>query len=458
MYIKRHLETTIEKLSGCCKVLLVTGPRQVGKTTLLRRLAEGNRTYVTMDDINVRSLAMTEPGLFLQRYKPPLLIDEIQMAPKLLPYIKMYVDEHGNNGDFWLTGSHAFDLMENVTESLAGRIGIVHLLGFSHAEVVGLGAGAFVPEEKFLLQRAQEAEILPMRDLFEQIWRGSMPALNNASEQDWNNYYSSYVQTFLQRDVRALTRGGDSKPAANSGDKKVVLKVGATPVPHAEILNLIKPQLAKEGVDLQIIEFSDYVKPNLSLADKELDANFFQHTPYLEKFASERNLPLVAYTKVHIEPMGVYSKKLKDLNNVPSGAKVAIPNDPTNGGRALALLQSAKLLKLRDGVGISGTPGDIVDNPKNLQIVEIEAALLPRSMDDVDLSVINSNFAMEAQLNPVKDSLFTEPKDSPYANILAIRKGDDKRPELQKLDKALTSPEVKKFIEEKYKGAVVPAF
>ena len=237
--------------------------------------------------------------------------------------------------------------------------------------------------------------------------------------------------------------GGDSKPAANSGDKKVVLKVGATPVPHAEILNLIKPQLAK---------------PNLSLADKELAANFFQHTPYLEKFASERNLPLVAYTKVHIEPMGVYSKKLKDLNNVPSGAKVAIPNDPTNGGRALALLQSAKLLKLRDGVGISGTPGDIVDNPKNLQIVEIEAALLPRSMDDVDLSVINSNFAMEAQLNPVKDSLFTEPKDSPYANILAIRKGDDKRPELQKLDKALTSPEVKKFIEEKYKGAVVPAF
>ena len=130
MYIKRYLETTIEKLSGCCKVLQVTGPRQVGKTTLLRRLAEGNRTYVTMDDINVRSLAMTEPGLFLQRYKPPLLIDEIQMAPKLLPYIKMYVDEHGNNGDFWLTGSHAFDLMENVTESLAGRIAIVHLLGF----------------------------------------------------------------------------------------------------------------------------------------------------------------------------------------------------------------------------------------------------------------------------------------------------------------------------------------
>lgn len=209
MYIKRHLETTIEKLSGCCKVLLVTGPRQVGKTTLLRKLAEGNRTYVTMDDINVRSLAMTEPGLFLQRYKPPLLIDEIQLAPKLLPYIKMYVDEHGNNGDFWLTGSHAFDLMENVTESLAGRVGIVQLLGFSHAELAGLEAGAFVPEEKFLLQRAQETEILPMRDLFEQIWRGSMPALNNASEQDWNCYYSSYVQTFLQRDVKELAQVND---------------------------------------------------------------------------------------------------------------------------------------------------------------------------------------------------------------------------------------------------------
>ena len=131
------------------------------------------------------------------------------MAPKLLPYIKMYVDEQGNNGDFWLTGSHAFDLMENVTESLAGRMGIVNLLGFSHAELTGRSAGAFVPEDKQLLQRAHEAEVLPMSDLFERIWRGSMPALNNATEQDWNCYYSSYVQTFLQRDVRALTQVND---------------------------------------------------------------------------------------------------------------------------------------------------------------------------------------------------------------------------------------------------------
>ena len=257
--------------------------------------------------------------------------------------------------------------------------------------------------------------------------------------------------------VVAAGCGGDDKKAA-SEDKKVTLKVGATAVPHAEILNDIKPALAKEGVDLQIIEFSDYVKPNLALNDKELDANFFQHEPYLDTFVSERKLALVSAGKVHIEPMGIYSKTIKNLQDIPNGAKIAIPNDPSNGGRALALLESAKLLKLKDGVGVKATVGDITKNDKKLQIVEIEAALLPRSMDDTDLSVINSNFAMEAKLNPVKDSLFTEPKESPYANIVAVRKGDESRPEIQKLMKALQSPEVKKFIEEKYKGVVVPAF
>lgn len=255
--------------------------------------------------------------------------------------------------------------------------------------------------------------------------------------------------------VVAAGCGGDKKESA---DGKVGLKVGATPVPHAEILNKVKNQLAKDGVELQIIEFSDYVKPNMSLNDKEIDANFFQHEPYLETFASERNMPLVSAGKIHIEPMGIYSKKIKSLDAIPNGAKIAIPNDPSNAGRALALLESAKLLKLKDGVGVKATVGDITGNDKKLQIVEIEAALLPRSMDDTDLSVINSNFAMEAKLNPVKDSLFTEPKESPYANIIAIRKGDESRPEIQKLMKALQSPEVKKFIEEKYKGAVVPAF
>lgn len=258
----------------------------------------------------------------------------------------------------------------------------------------------------------------------------------------------------------ALVAGcsGEKKEAAQSSDKKVVLKVGATPVPHAEILNEIKPLLAKDGIDLQIIEFTDYVKPNLSLNDKEIDANFFQHEPYLKKFAADRKLDLVNPVAVHIEPMGVYSKKLKDIKSVPDGAKVAIPNDPTNGGRALNILAKAGLIKLKDGVGISATVGDIVENPKNLKITEAEAAMLPRTLDDVDLAVINSNFAMEAKLNPTKDALFIEPKDSPYANIVAVRKGDENRKEIQALKKALTSPEVKKFIEEKYKGAVIPAF
>ena len=258
----------------------------------------------------------------------------------------------------------------------------------------------------------------------------------------------------------ALVAGcsGEKKEAAQSSDKKVVLKVGATPVPHAEILNEIKPLLAKDGIDLQIIEFTDYVKPNLSLNDKEIDANFFQHEPYLKKFAADRKLDLVNLVAVHIEPMGVYSKKLKDIKSVPDGAKVAIPNDPTNGGRALNILAKAGLIKLKDGVGISATVGDIVENPKNLKITEAEAAMLPRTLDDVDLAVINSNFAMEAKLNPTKDALFIEPKDSPYANIVAVRKGDENRKEIQALKKALTSPEVKKFIEEKYKCAVIQAF
>lgn len=253
--------------------------------------------------------------------------------------------------------------------------------------------------------------------------------------------------------------GGEKKAAEKKAEvPEAAIKVGATAVPHAEILNFVKDKLAKDGVIMKVIEFSDYVKPNLALNDKELDANFFQHKPYLDSFTSEHKLNLVSAGNVHIEPMGVYSKKIKDIKAVPNGAKIAIPNDPSNGGRALAILEKAGLLKLKDGVGVKAVVGDIVGNDKKIKIIEIEAALLPRAMDDSDLSVINSNFAMEAKLNPTKDALFQEPKDSPYANIVAIRKGDEKRPEIQKLMKALTTPEVKKFIEDKYKGAVVPAF
>ena len=261
--------------------------------------------------------------------------------------------------------------------------------------------------------------------------------------------------------LAVVTAGcGDKKAAAPApaADKKVVLKVGATPVPHAEILKAIQPLLAKDGIELKIVEFTDYVRPNVALAEKELDANFFQHLPYLQQFAADRKLDLVSLIAVHIEPMGVYSKKIKNLSEVPNGGIIAIPNDPTNGGRALSILAQAGLIKMKDGVGVKGTVKDVTDNPKKLVFKELEAPQLPRSLDDVTLAVINSNYALEAKLNPTKDALFIEKKESPYANILAIRKGDEKRPELVNLAKALTSPDVKKFIDDKYKGAVVPAF
>ena len=258
-----------------------------------------------------------------------------------------------------------------------------------------------------------------------------------------------------------LTGCGDKKtetaktPAA--APAAVTVTVGATPVPHADILKFVAPELKKQGIELKVIEFSDYVKPNLALSDKEIDANFFQHVPYLESFAKERNLKLSVLTAVHIEPMGVYSKKFKDLKNVPNGAKIAIPNDPTNGGRALKVLADAGLFGLKEGVGINGTPADIVNNAKSIRIVEMEAAVLPRTLDDVDFAVINSNFAMGVNLNPAKDSLFTEAKDSPYANVVAIRTGDN-RDEIVKLKAALTTPAVRDFILNTYKGAVLPAF
>ena len=251
---------------------------------------------------------------------------------------------------------------------------------------------------------------------------------------------------------------GSDSASSGSSSKNVTVTVGATPVPHGEILNEVKPLLAKEGVDLKVVEFTDYVKPNLALNDKEIDANFFQHSPYLDKFNSEHGTKLKAIAKIHVEPMGIYSHKVKDLKDVADGAKVAIPNDPTNGGRALLILQSAGLIGLKDGGNITSTVQDVEKNDKHLQFVELEAAQIPRSIDDVDIALINTNFAMEAGLNPLKDALFLEPKDSPYANVLVIREGDENRPEIQKLVKALQSPEVKKFIEDKYQGAILPSF
>lgn len=256
--------------------------------------------------------------------------------------------------------------------------------------------------------------------------------------------------------------GCGSKPAAQdtAGDSSAPAKlvVGATAKPHAEILEVVKPLLQKENVDLEIKVFTDYVLLNPALKDKQIDANFFQHTPYLEDYNAKNNANLSWTVKVHTEPMGVYSKKIEKLDTLAAGAKVGIPNDATNGGRALAVLEQAGLLKLKDGAGVTATDKDIVENPKNLGIVMMDAAMLPRALEDLDVCVINSNYALEANLNPVNDSIFTEAKDSPFANILAVRPEDKEKDSIKKLSQALQSPEVKKFIEDNYKGSVIPAF
>lgn len=248
------------------------------------------------------------------------------------------------------------------------------------------------------------------------------------------------------------------KQGQTATTEKITVKVGVSPVPHAEIMNLIKPILEAEGVNLEIQEFTDYVLPNVSLNDKKLDANFFQHLPYLEKFNAENKMDLVSVAKVHIEPMGAYSQKIKSKDEIADGATVAIPNDATNEGRALLLLQAEGLIKLKDESGLTQTPKDIVENPKSLKFQELEAASLPRVLIDVDFAIINTNYALEAKLNPTKDALFIEGDQSAYANILVTRQDNKDSEGIQKLVKALQSEEVKKFLEEKYQGAVVPAF
>ncbi|NIE75800.1 ABC transporter substrate-binding protein [Pantoea sp. Tr-811] len=246
--------------------------------------------------------------------------------------------------------------------------------------------------------------------------------------------------------------------AAFSANAAETLSVAATPVPHAEILNFVKPQLAKEGVDLKVKEFTDYIQPNVQVAEKRLDANFFQHQPYLDEFNKAKGTDLVSVAGVHIEPLGVYSTKIKKLDELPSGATVVIPNDATNGGRALLLLDKAGVIKLKDNKNILSTVKDVAENPKNVKFRELEAATIPRVLTQVDAALINTNYALEAKLNPEKDALAIEGSDSPYVNILVARPDNKDSDAIKKLVSALHSPEVKQFIIEKYKGAVVPAF
>lgn len=236
------------------------------------------------------------------------------------------------------------------------------------------------------------------------------------------------------------------------------LNVAATAVPHAELLEFVKPKLAEQGVTLNVKVFTDYVQPNIQVAEKRLDANFFQHQPYLDEFNKGKGTELVSVAGVHIEPFGAYSSKHKSLDALPNGANVVIPNDATNGGRALLLLAKAGVISLKDGAGITATPKDIADNPKRIKVRELEAATLPRVLTQVDLALINTNYALEAKLNPTEDALIIEGSDSPYVNILVARPDNKDSEAMQKLATALHSEEVRQFIEEKYQGAVVPAF
>lgn len=259
-------------------------------------------------------------------------------------------------------------------------------------------------------------------------------------------------KNLLALSVICATLGFGLPGLANAG----TLKVGATPVPHAEILEHVKPIVAKQGVDLQIIEFNDYVQPNLAVDDGELDANFFQHRPYLDTFVADHGSDLVAVAGIHIEPMGLYSNRIKSLQDLKSGDTIAIPNDPTNGGRALLLLHSAGLIKVANPQDVTTTVLDIVENPKNLEFKELEAAQLPRALPDVTAAVINTNYAMPAGLNPLKDAIIIESADSPYVNILVANTKSAKNPDMKILIDAMTSQETADFINKKYNGAVVP--
>lgn len=239
-----------------------------------------------------------------------------------------------------------------------------------------------------------------------------------------------------------------------SDDKKIV--VGVSPNPHAEIVEVIKPQLEKEGYELEIKVFDDYVLPNTALEEGSLDANYFQHVPYLEETVKEKGYKITYTEKIHLEPIGLYSDKIKSLDEIKENGVIAIPNDPTNGARALKLLAENGLIKVNDGelIGVK----DIIENPKNIEIKEMNAEQLPTILKDVDGAVINTNYALSANLNPTKDAIAIETKDSPYANVLAVREENKESEKIKALSKALTSKEVKEFIEKEYKGSIIPSF
>jgi D-methionine transport system substrate-binding protein len=237
-----------------------------------------------------------------------------------------------------------------------------------------------------------------------------------------------------------------------------VVRLGVTAGPHAQIAEIAKKVAARDGLELKIVEFQDYIQPNAALDAGELDANSYQHRPFLESQIQARGYRLSAVGDTVTFPMGFYSKRFKSLAELPRGGRVGIQNDPSNSGRALQLLQKAGVLRLKPGAGISATAADIVDNPKGLQVVQLEAAQLARSLDDLDASAINTNYALQAGLVPTRDAIAIEDARGPYANLIAVRTADKDKPWVATLVKAFHSPEVRQFVQEKFSGSMVPAF
>ncbi len=239
---------------------------------------------------------------------------------------------------------------------------------------------------------------------------------------------------------------------------KTRIKVGVTAGPHAQIMEQVKQVAAKDGLDIQIVEFSDYVQPNAALAAGDLDANSYQHQPFLDAQVKDRGYKLVSVGLTVNFPIGLYSKKVKSLAELQPGARFGIPNDPTNGGRVLLLLQEQGLIKLKPNAGLKATPLDVVDNPKKLRFVELEAAQLPRSLNDLDASAVNTNFALSAGLDPARDAIVRESAKSPYVNLIAVREQDKAAPWVAKLLKAYHSDAVRQFVKTEFKGSVLAAF
>lgn len=256
----------------------------------------------------------------------------------------------------------------------------------------------------------------------------------------------------------AITSGAATSNSASNG---TVITVGASPSPHAEILKAVEDEIKAAGYELKVVEYNDYVQPNVALSEGDLDANYFQHKPYLDNYNQENGTDLVSAAAIHFEPMGIYAGKSSDIKNVPDGARIAVPSDATNEARALLLLQDQGVLKLKDGVGLEATKNDIAENPHNVEFVEVEAASVPRTLQDADFGVINGNYALSAGLDTTA-TLASEGAGSEaaktYANIVAVRKGEDQTDKTKALVKALTSDTAKKFIENQYKGSVIPVF